>query len=276
MEGYQFHPLFARSMALVLSFLLPVCADVVLAFPTGSTQIAEAAAREDVTQMAREITVRVLSESGAGSGTIVDRSGSTYTVLTNDHVLPEGETYSILTADGSRHAAWRLDAPAFGELDLALMQFTSDRPYSVAQRGNSATLEIGESIYAAGFPNWQPLGEDAIEDTRDWGFDAFALTRGEVGMKLERSLARGYQLGYTNDVRSGMSGGPVLDASGQLVGINGRLKSPIQGIDAFILEDGSQPSPQLFAQMEGFSWAIPISTFEALFEALAWDGGSED
>jgi S1-C subfamily serine protease len=78
---------------------------------------------------------------------------------------------------------------------------------------------------------------------------------------LDDSLTGGYQLGYTNDVELGMSGGPVLDQRGQLIGINGWSKYPIQGIDVFRFLDGTLPSPAMFERMEALSWAIPISTF---------------
>ncbi|MFM6007584.1 MAG: trypsin-like peptidase domain-containing protein, partial [Sphaerospermopsis kisseleviana] len=103
-----------------------------------------------------------------------------------------------------------------------------------------------------------PVGE-----TLDWGLKAYKLTTGTVSLMLtNQSLPRGYQLGYTNDVESGMSGGPVLNSQGQLIGINGRGKYPLQGIDMFTFADGTIPSPNLFKQMEGLSWAVPISTYQ--------------
>ena len=79
-------------------------------------------------------------------------------------------------------------------------------------------------------------------------------------------MSEGYGLGYTNEIEQGMSGGPVLNESGQVVGINGRLKYPLQGIDGFTFADGTKPSIKLFKQMEALSWAIPISTFRQLTE----------
>lgn len=49
-------------------------------------------------------------------------------------------------------------------------------------------------------------------------------------MVLKKSLQEGYQLGYTNEIEQGMSGGPVLDQSGRLIAINGRLKYPLTNI----------------------------------------------
>lgn len=83
-----------------------------------------------------------------------------------------------------------------------------------------------------------------------------------------QSLESGYQLGYTNDIAEGMSGGPVLDISGKLVGINGKSKYPLGGIDVFKLADGSVPSQAVFRQMEALSWAIPIDTFQQLVSHL--------
>jgi S1-C subfamily serine protease len=65
-------------------------------------------------------------------------------------------------------------------------------------------------------------------------------------MLPKKSLQEGYQIGYTNDVEQGMSGGPVLNQSGQLIGINGGLKHPLQGIIAFTFIDGSVPSQDIF------------------------------
>jgi S1-C subfamily serine protease len=58
-----------------------------------------------------------------------------------------------------------------------------------------------------------------------------------------------------------MSGGSVLNSSGKLVGINGKSKYPLGGIDVFKWADGSVPSQGVFGQMEALSWAIPIDTF---------------
>ncbi|MCP2727067.1 serine protease [Limnofasciculus baicalensis] len=56
-----------------------------------------------------------------------------------------------------------------------------------------------------------------------------------------KSMALGYRLGYTNEIVEGMSGGPIFNSKGLLVGINGRMKygEPAFGIYGF--EDGTQP-----------------------------------
>jgi len=217
-----------------------------------------------VPEIARQVSVRVLSEKDAGSGAIVQRRGQTYTVLTCAHVLAYSRksSYTILTADGSSHTATRLSSIQFGDADLALLEFTSNRSYQVAALGNSNSLSVGEPVYAAGFPNSESVNLDG--DVGDWGLRTYRLTNGRVGMLLQRSLDRGYQLGYTNEIEEGMSGGPVLDSKGRLIGINGRLKYSLAGIDAYTFADGAVPSQAQFQQMEALSWAIPIATFQEM------------
>lgn len=233
---------------------------------TINQQVSKPEPIKSVRTVAQAIAVRILGKVGSGSGVIVQRQGQTYTILTNAHVVAaEENSYKILTSDGKTHSGrWRRSV-SFGSSDLALVQFASNRTYQVAVIGNSQTLNIGDPVYASGFPNWRLLNSTTLEDTRDWGLKAFQITEGNVEMLLNKPLQQGYQLGYTNQVEQGMSGGPVLDRYGRLIGINGQLKHPLQGITAFIFADGTAPSENIFQQMEALSWAIPSVTFQYLF-----------
>ncbi|MGC9528590.1 MAG: S1 family peptidase [Limnospira sp.] len=222
-----------------------------------------------VLQIARQITVRILTDPGAGSGVIIDRRGDIYTVLTCDHVANGGrdETYEILTPDGQTHVGWRRQISVLQGLDLAVIEFESHNPYRVAILGNLEQISVGEPIYVSGFPNYQPRDDNGLDITYDWGLEAFRFSAGNVSMKLsERSLQRGYQLAYTNENGVGMSGGPVLDRYGQVIGIHGRGRVTIQGIETFRFTDGTLPSRELYERMSPLSWAIPISTFQRLIE----------
>jgi S1-C subfamily serine protease len=227
-----------------------------------------------VLQIARQVTVRILTNSGSGSGVIVQRRGQTYTILTNYHVVADNpdRNYSVLTADGRTHQAQWLQIARFVNLDVALVQFNSPNSYKVVKVGNSNSLSVGNFVYASGFPAWHFTRQGdkitSLEDTRDWGLKAFRLTEGMVQMLSPKALSGGYQIGYSNDVVEGMSGGPVLNHQGELMGISGMLKYPWQGIEAHVFADGTMPSEQLFGQMEALSWAIPIENFQDQIETL--------
>lgn len=87
-------------------------------------------------------------------------------------------------------------------------------------------------------------------------------------MYPDRSLPRGYRLGYTSPVEQGMSGGPILTLQGQVVGLNGRLMFPPQGIEVFTFADGSHPSFSLYNQMQALSWGIPVTELSSLSSPL--------
>jgi serine protease Do len=225
-----------------------------------------------VEKIAKEVTVRVFTESVPGSGAIVlqhssNRQGKTYSVLTCQHVIADSKKsmYRVLLPDGKIYPARVKSTPKLKGLDLAIIEFDSDTIYRVAKLGKSDELGTDTSVYAAGFPNHHVVNSVQIEDTSDWGLRAFRVTTGKVGSISPQQLPDGYSLGYTNEVASGMSGGPVFNDRGELIGINGRLKYPVEGIDAFIYADGTKPSIEVFQQMEALSWAIPIATYQQSF-----------
>ena len=217
--------------------------------------------------IANQVTVRILSEESSGSGVIISRQGQTYTVLTNEHVLKNAtdKDYQILTVDGLIHNSILVKNAMFVGADLAIVKFNTNNNYQVVTLGDSSSLSLNEPVFAAGFPNYYfSKDSNAVESTYKWGRRAFRLTVGDVGMLPLKSLIEGYGLGYTNEVVDGMSGGPVLNQRGELVGINGKLKYSLQGEEGYLFTDGTKPSQYLFEQMQSLSWAIPSSSFVQL------------
>ena len=220
-------------------------------------------------EIANQVTVRILSKESSGSGVIISRQGQTYTVLTNEHVLENArdKDYRILTVDGLIHSSVLVKEVMFAGADLAIVKFNTNtnNNYQVVALGDSSSLSLDDPVYAAGFPNYYfPKDSNTVEATYNWGRRAFRLTVGDVGMLPLKSLREGYGLGYTNEVVDGMSGGPVLNQKGELVGINGKLKYSLQGEGGYLFTDGTKPSQHLFEQMQSLSWAIPSSSFVQL------------
>ena len=173
-------------------------------------QVTQALSPEQINLRAKQITVRI-DGTGTGSGAIINKSENIYTVLTNWHVVKNPGQYIVQTIDGRPHDVNYTDIQKLAELDLALIKFSSNQNYQVADLGNSAQLIEGQNIYFAGYP-----GELRQEDNRYYRFFPANL----VGI-LPQSTQNGYSLIYNGEAFPGMSGGPVLNRDALLIGIHG-------------------------------------------------------
>jgi S1-C subfamily serine protease len=191
--------------------------------------------------LAQSITVRVLSPGGAGSGVIVGRQGSKYQILTNAHNLLGTDRPLVQTSDGSSHPARRSPRQGWGKKDLALVEFQSDRTYKVAQWSPQLATK-GLEIVSAGFEFDRP---------------EVTVSKGQVSQFLDKPMRSGYQLGYSSRLNQGMSGGPILDRTGLLLGINAMAAYPMVN-RAYVFADGSRPSPPTLKQLRRSNWGIPI------------------
>ncbi|OBQ25595.1 MAG: hypothetical protein AN481_09140, partial [Aphanizomenon flos-aquae LD13] len=231
---------------------------------------------------AKQITVRIDSSSGSnGSGIIIAKEiakeGDIYTVLTAAHVVCkppdkvgpcEPNTYKILTVDGKEHPVEPSTIKLEEGVDLAVVKFTSRENYQVATLANYPIQDY-EYMFTAGYPR---LGEKS-----PWRFtlgQIYSKERGSLTITPTKSdfnnnssstaqsavsLTGGYELVYSSITFGGMSGGPVLDSQGRVIGIHGKT----EGEAAIDNNSSSQETIQL-----GNSLGIPVSTFLALATRL--------
>jgi len=221
-------------------------------------QLSEKALRD----RAREITVKVIEGDSWGSGILIHREGNLYTVLTNAHVISSNldrPTYQIETPDSNVYlATLREDITFPQQEDLALLNFRSrESDYQIAIFGNSSQLQPEEVIIATGFP----FPTNSIEES------GFKLTKGEVWRLLDRALEQGYQLGYSGQIEKGMSGGPILNTKGEVIGINGIHAYPLWERPYIYLE-GDEPNLTLQRKMDRYNWGIPANTITRLLPNL--------
>ncbi|WP_138499096.1 tetratricopeptide repeat-containing serine protease family protein [Nostoc sp. PA-18-2419] len=208
---------------------------------------------EQIKQLARSITVKILSGENRGSGILLKKNSQIYTVITNQHVIESGKPIKIQTQDGKIHSGNLVKGVNFQGKDLALLEFRANANYTLAPLGNLSTIAVNEPIYAAGFPF----------EANPSASGGFVFQTGQVLLVPERALKEGYQIGYSNEIEKGMSGGPILNRHGQVIGINGIHAYPLWG-NPYIYEDGSQPTEALRDLMSRYSWGIPIQTFARL------------
>ena len=162
-----------------------------------------------------------------GSGVIIAHQGKTYYVLTNNHVVREQnkKPLGIRTADGEvykvaddgnnivRFAKFTGEESLIPGFDVALVKFTSDRNYPVAVMGDSSKLQPNNSVYISGWPN-----PDNADKRRERVFKEGKVAKIASSPDTKNG---GYSFMYSNWTRSGMSGGPVFNSQGELVGIHG-------------------------------------------------------
>jgi tetratricopeptide (TPR) repeat protein/S1-C subfamily serine protease len=207
----------------------------------------EALTTSTAQQVAAKITVRIQVGQSGGSGVIIGKKGNTYLVLTNAHVIREPAEPNIQTPDGQKYRATKVKNTQVGNFDLALLEFTSSRSYQQARFKNfgtgEAALNEGREVFAAGFP---------------YDSNALRVVTGEVKQLPQEPFVNGTQIGYVTkgDIKQGMSGGPIFDSFGNLVGINSTLSRPV--IDSYTYADGTKAPLDKIAEYARANWSVPI------------------
>jgi tetratricopeptide (TPR) repeat protein len=165
----------------------------------------------NVYKIADQTTVLIQGQD-SGSGVIISKIGNTYYVLTANHVVATQAQRQIVSPDGSKK--YPLDythVKKFKNLDLAVVQFTSNETYPIAQLGRSEDLSQGDIIFVSG---WPAVAQAITKST-------LQVTDGRIS-GFQKGDADGYEMLYTNATAPGMSGGPVFDSRGRVIGIHGR------------------------------------------------------
>jgi S1-C subfamily serine protease len=173
----------------------------------------------DVSYIAKTVTVRI-SGANSGSGVIVNHQGDRYSVLSNWHVVGQAsgkQRQTVQTFDGYKHLALPQTIAKVANLDLAILEFRSRSHYPVVAIGNSDRLSEGQSLYVSGWADPSPQLPTF----------AYQFLVGHLSGRIDKPRD-GYALVYTVSALPGMSGGPVLDRRGNLVGIHGRAMTDLR------------------------------------------------
>lgn len=160
-----------------------------------------------------EPRVQRYKQTSLGSGVLIRPDGY---ILTNQHVVLRGSQITVTLADDRTFEAQLIGADS--DSDLAVLKVKSDAPLPHVTMGNSDDLMIGETVIAIGNP---------------FGL-SHTVTTGVVSA-VGRSLNSGDQTYYDfiqtdASINPGNSGGPLLNLSGDLIGINTAIYQKAQGI----------------------------------------------
>ncbi len=143
---------------------------------------------------------RYRTRQGQGSGVIVSEEGH---IITNHHVIA-GQNQIRITL----HTGKTFNASLIGEdplLDIAVIKIDSNEKFVPLKLGDSSLVEVGEIVFAVGNPFG--LGE--------------TVTQGIISAK-ERSLSDNHRDLLQTDaaINPGNSGGPLVNVTGEIIGIN--------------------------------------------------------
>jgi serine protease Do len=142
--------------------------------------------------------------TASGSGVVISPQGY---IVTNNHVVDGYESLEVIYADGSKVPAKLVGTDQYA--DVAVIKVDGQVP-AVAQLGDSNAVRIGETVIAIG---------SALGDFKN------TVTQGVISA-VGRSLDTGDGFSLENMLQTdaainhGNSGGPLINLSGQVVGIN--------------------------------------------------------
>ncbi len=184
-----------------------------------------------------------------GSGFIYKSEGDKFYVVTNHHVIADGDNYRITYSDGDEAEATLLGSDQYA--DIAILEVKAKDNIDAVTIGKTETLRVGDTTFTVGAP---------LDNVYSW-----TVTRGIISGK-ERQVPVSLSNNSSNDfiinvlqtdaaVNSGNSGGPLCNSNGEVIGV----------ISAKIKSTG----------VEGMGFAIPIENVVEKAEAIIKGEASE-
>jgi len=151
---------------------------------------------------------------GLGTGMIIDAQGH---ILTNNHVVAGATAIEVQLSSGRQYPATLVGADP--KTDLAVIKIEPKEKLPVVTFGNSDKMEVGEWVVAIGHPR---------------GLDQ-TVTQGIISAKHRQGITdpSSYQDFLQTDapINPGNSGGPLLNLSGQVIGVNAVIASESGGFE---------------------------------------------
>lgn len=179
----------------------------------------------------------VYPQKGVGSGAIVRADGY---IVTNDHVVGGANQIEVTLHDKSTFSAELIGTDP--DSDLAVLRIRPGEKRLSALEYSGATLSVGQKVMAIGNP-FGLGGSLSVGIVSSLGRDIRGTNNRTIKDIIQTDAA----------INPGNSGGPLLDSSGNLIGINAQI---------FTTSGGS----------EGIGFAIPVKTVKKIVGELIQNG----
>jgi serine protease Do len=175
------------------------------------------------------------AERSLGSGVIVDKKGF---ILTNDHVIDQATKIQVaLDGDSTKYSGRVVGFDK--DTDLAVIKIEAGHELPVAKLGNSDGAQVGDWVLAFGSP---------------FGLNS-TVTAGIISAKDRSNVGHQFQRFIQTDaaINPGNSGGPLVNMSGEIIGINTAIYTGSRGF-------------------EGVGFALPSTTIVGVYNQLITNG----
>lgn len=186
------------------------------------------------TVLERDFFFNDVPRQGAGSGSIIDRRGY---ILTNHHVIEDARKLEVTLANGKKYNAKFIGSDP--DTDLAVLKINAPAgELTVVPMGSSRDLRVGQKVLAIGNPFG--LGQTM---TRGIVSSMARTIRAQSGVLVEDIIQT------DAPINPGNSGGPLIDSSGNMIGITSAIFSPT-------------------GASVGIGFAIPVDTAKRVIQDL--------
>jgi WD40 repeat protein len=221
-------------------------------------QSVAALTRQQIKDIGEKIIVLIAANGKpAGSGVMLAKQGSTYYVITAEHVVGTPTDYYVVTfKDKKAHAITYQNIIRLPQVDLAILQFESLEIYPNARElklldPSPVTLDTQINIF--GYPG----NVEGINNQPQ-------LIDGKItSLPSQNPIANdGYALTYRAEALDGMSGGPVFNEQGRIIAIHGIFTQ-------------QRRSPNEQPSLTPFKLGIPLSTFNQFAPGACVEKGNE-
>jgi serine protease Do len=218
-------------LTLVVALLLtsPARAQERAGIPSVVAKVRPAVVNIATRQVTYDALLRAVPAQGLGSGAIFDARGY---VLTNNHVVQGAQQIRVTLPDGRTFPGKLVGADPV--TDLAVVKIDG-RDLPVAQLGDSAKLEVGETVIAIG----NPLGLEGGPTVTVGVVSALARSIEDPGGPTLHDLIQ-----TDAAINPGNSGGPLIRMGGEVIGVNTAIIQGAQGIGFAISINSAKPIVQ--------------------------------
>lgn len=194
-----------------------------------------------------------LQEYSEGSGVIYAKQNGKGYIVTNNHVVSGSDSLEIILEDGTKVAAKLVGTDT--TTDLAVLEIPGNKVPATASFGNSDNVSPGDPVIAIG----SPLGSEYATTVTQGIISATNRTVTTQDQNTGQATGEATVLQTDAAINPGNSGGPLVNAAGQIVGINSmKLASNTDG-----------------TSVEGMGFAIPSNEVVKIINQLVANGKVE-